>query len=349
METPTEFGLGKSKIGQEAIQGFRQFPRVIGTAIGQLVPGLVPHSFIRVEFGSIRRKRFEMDSFIAAQEVSHGFSFVTAAVIPDDNDKTSQMFEQMTQKCSYLNVVEIGIHQTAEIKADAVSLGADRKCRDNRNLLPFLVVTMDWRPAFECPSAADRGDQEESGLVEEDEVSTQDLGVFFIRGHSFCFQRLICSSSRSRARRSGFWQLKFIPCSIRPTWSRLYLTPNVFTMTSAIRAVVHRSVRYPQAIAPRSNSRVSSFFWRASKRVGRPGEACTSYTLFPSRARWSRQRMTELAKQPKRRATALRLNPSSTSLSAWRRRSDKTWAEPLVRILMSSLDTSILHYLCRCQ
>jgi len=157
------------------------------------------------------------------------------------------------------------------------------------------------------------------------------------------------SSSRSSARRSGFWQLKPMVCRIRPTWSRSYLTSNVRSMISAIRDVVQSSVLYPCAIAPLSRSRASFFFCRALRRGGRPGETRTSYTRFFSLRRRSRQRMTELGAHWTRRATSLRDNPSSSRSNARRRRSAIRSAEALGRILASIDEANVLHSLCRCQ
>jgi hypothetical protein len=41
---------------------------------------------------------------------------------------------------------------------------------------------------------------------------------FFIRGQSCCFHRAMAASSRSTARRSGFWQLQPSAVRIFQTW-----------------------------------------------------------------------------------------------------------------------------------
>jgi hypothetical protein len=58
------------------------------------------------------------------------------------------------------------------------------------------------------PGAEHGGREHEARFVYEDEVGPQPKGVFFTRGQVFRFQRAIAGSSRSRARRSGFWQLQ---------------------------------------------------------------------------------------------------------------------------------------------
>jgi hypothetical protein len=60
------------------------------------------------------------------------------------------------------------------------------------------------------------GNQLEAGFIGKCYMGTQPRSVFLIRGQSSCFQRWIAFSSRSRARRSGFWGLHFKRCIKRP-------------------------------------------------------------------------------------------------------------------------------------
>jgi len=79
------------------------------------------------------------------------------------------------------------------------------------------------RLTAEGPRPPQGWDQQETAFVDEDEMGPQVLGPFFIRGHSSRFQRAIPASSRSSARRSGFWQLKPRPWSNRPNMVSMVL------------------------------------------------------------------------------------------------------------------------------
>lgn len=228
-------------------------------------------------------------------------------------------------------------------------LRADRYTRDEGDLLAAVTMALDrglptWRP-----SLADWWDQEKSGLVDEDEVGPQPCGVFFIRGHSSRFHRSISSSLRSTARRSGFWWLHRICPSKRPTWSRWCRIPKFFSITSAIRWVVHSSVRYPLAIAPFNKISANRSFWATLSFGGRPGEARTSKAASPFSFRASRHRITELAWQPTCLATLFMDAPSSNRANARRRRSTIRSPEPFGRNMNILLGYPLLHYLCRSQ
>ena len=349
METPAEFVRRDADSRQCFFEGLHEPGGVVGAPVREGRPHLVPHALVRVEFGCVRGEGFEAEAPLTTQESPYGLSLVTAAVVEDHDDEAPKVPHEMAEERGHLDVVEVFARQAPEVQADPVVPGADRKCRNDRNPLALLVVVEDWGVPSHGPGAAHGRYQEEAAFVEEDNVGAQVLGVFFIRGHSSLFHRAMRSSSRSNARRSGFWQLKPIPRRIRPTWSRSYLTPNVLSMTSAIREVVHSSVWYPCAIAPLSSIRASVLFCRRLRRGGRPGDARTSYTRSFSLRRRSRQRITELGAQPTRRATSLRDSPSSRRFNARLRRSAIKSGEPLGRILASIEETSVLRSLCRSQ
>jgi hypothetical protein len=67
-----------------------------------------------------------------------------------------------------------------------------------------MAMTMKGSLPFRRPGSDHRGDQKEAGFVGKYDMGAQPRSAFFTRGQSFGFQRLIFSSSRSNARRSGF-------------------------------------------------------------------------------------------------------------------------------------------------
>jgi hypothetical protein len=112
-------------------------------------------------------------------------------------------------------------------------------------------------------------------------VGTQPVGVFFIRGQSWRFHCSMRFSSRSMARRSGFWWLHPNRDMNFPRWSGWYRTPKHFLMTSAMRGRVQRSVLYPCASGPLVRCRMSFRSCAADSLGGRPGEKRTSKHLSP--------------------------------------------------------------------
>src|SRR5438270_4999625 len=100
-------------------------------------------------------------------------------------------------------------------------------------------------------------------------------------------------------------------------------------MSKAMRAVVHRFVRYPRAIGPLSSNLIRRCICLERNLGGRAGEDRTRNAFSPPRLRAWYQRRTELAPQPMRRAASLNERPESTKAKARRRRSASRSALPL--------------------
>lgn len=334
METPAQFPRGCADSCHGLAQHFRQFRRVVRPDVRQCGSGLVPHALVGIQFGGVGRKRFEADPSAAAAEEVNIFTLVNFSVVPDHDEAALNLFQQMPQERGYVHGMNVGFGIAPEVQARPVTCGAHRQRGDDRDLLAPLLASMYRRLAADGPRTSDRRAHQEAAFVDEDEVGTQVFSVFFIRGHSSFFHRSIKSSFRSIARRSGFWQLNPMRCSRRPTWSGWYRTPKVHRMTSATRAVVHNSDVNPDAMGPLIRIRASFCSCRGESRFGLPGEARTMKTPLPSRALWSRQRITELGAHPVCRATSLRFSPSSSNASARWRRAARTFTEPCGRILV---------------
>ena len=85
---------------------------------------------------------------------------------------------------------------------------ADGDARDGRDAVMRIPMAQERGLAHRTPRLADRGDQEESRLVDEDDAGPQPRGVFLTRGQPPRFHAAMAASSRSTARRSGFWWLQ---------------------------------------------------------------------------------------------------------------------------------------------
>lgn len=109
----------------------------------------------------------------------------------------------MTEELAHLLLPDIAEPEMV-VKAEVLSFRTDGDSRDGGDLVATIAMAKDRSAAAGRPGFDDIGDQEESGFVGKYEVGTQPCSVFFTRGHSFCFQRSMASSSRSMARLSGF-------------------------------------------------------------------------------------------------------------------------------------------------
>ena len=142
----------------------------------------------------------------------HGLAAVNPAVVQQHDEGAGDLTQQGALEDRDLVALDVVLIQLAVQRAMG-ALRADGDARDGREAVVRVPVPHDRRLPHRAPRLADRGDQEEARLVDEDEVGPQPCGVCFTRGQTDCFQTAMAASSRSRARRSGFWWLQ-------PIWWR---------------------------------------------------------------------------------------------------------------------------------
>ena len=160
-----------------------------------------------------------MKPWETATELADGFAFVGLAVVPERDDRTAQMTEQVAQKVADLRLLDVLTMELA-IQSEPAARGADRDRRDGGDLVVLVGIPDARSLAARCPRTTNRRDQEVAGFVDKGDMGTQPRRVFFIRGHFRFFHASIASSFRCVARFSGFWQVHASAWSSRPTWSR---------------------------------------------------------------------------------------------------------------------------------
>ena len=95
------------------------------------------------------------------------------------------------------------------------------------------------------------GSLAQPAFVDEDEGLDLPGSVFFNAGKRRFFQRRMASSSRSKARPTGRWQLQSNCFNSRQTWVVVYRTPHSCSIKCATRWLVHKLVAYPRASGTR--------------------------------------------------------------------------------------------------
>ena len=178
------------------------------------------------------------------------------------------------------------------------------------------------------------------------------LTAFLIAGHLCSRQCAIAASSRSVARRLGFWTLQPIARSKRPTWSGWYATPKTRLISVATRLRVQISPRKPQACAPLLSKAGSRARCLRVKRSGAPGDLrVRSASLPPSRPRaihW----LTAPGVTPRAAAILLCFQPSRCNSQARRRRPSRQSIGcgcVFIALCGSTGDASEFRPLCRAQ
>jgi hypothetical protein len=176
-----------------------------------------PQVFDGIEFGSVRRKIFQMcrtrqDTFVDEP------ALVRLEAVPYQHDGRVQLMLKMFEEIHCALGVDVGIRMEPKVQSKPIPLGQDAYCGDGRNLLKRAAALAQYRcvPA-QAPGTAHQGSHEHSGFVDENDGGSQARGVFFTRGQSCSIQARMRSSSRSTARRVGFCGENPSPCRTRLT------------------------------------------------------------------------------------------------------------------------------------
>jgi len=181
-----------------------QFGLRIGSAVGQEVFEVLPDAFVGIQFGSVCGQRDQMKPAGARQERLNRVAAVDGPVVQEYEDVPADVAEEIAQEDDHglaldVVVVEVAVQDTMKPP------GAHGDAGDGGDPIVTLAMPYDGRLADGTPGLANRGNQEEAGFVDKDEVGRQPRGVFFTAGQTARFHSAMAASSRSMARRSGFW------------------------------------------------------------------------------------------------------------------------------------------------
>jgi hypothetical protein len=105
------------------------------------------------------------------------FPLVDRGVVPDHDDRTSQVTEKVTQKLAHLGMLDV-LQMETEVESKASTAWTDRDPGDDRDPVSPLPMAdhrcaCSWRPGL-----VDTRSHQETRLVDEDEVGTQPRGFF---------------------------------------------------------------------------------------------------------------------------------------------------------------------------
>lgn len=178
-----------------------QFAEMTRGIVGQFhLFEVAPDPFVRVEFGGIGGKVLHREPLAAVlNAASDGSGLVGLDVVPDEDNPTAYMAEQVPEEHQHL----WGGDRSAANQNVELPIGADTG--DSGELGPTGAVGEDGGLSCRGPGANTGGNQAEAGLVGEDQRGFLPSGFFLTRGHSCRSQRWTSRSSRSMARPVGLW------------------------------------------------------------------------------------------------------------------------------------------------
>ncbi len=211
-----QFGWRASDAVNRANDAFHQLIDILWAAVGECPFGQGPNSFIRVKFRSVGREMFDGEPRVSREELPEGPALVRGGVIQENNEGAAELPQQLAQKQADFFLTDVVVEEEV-VEAQAVSLGAQRDAGNDGDFIPApLPIMEEGSRAPRCPSPNHQGSQQKAAFIGKNYVGAQPRGVFFTRGQSFRFQRSMASSSRSRARPSGFWRDQLIRCRSFP-------------------------------------------------------------------------------------------------------------------------------------
>ncbi len=178
-----------------------------------------PEDLDGVELRGVRRQQ-DGEPLAVMQVGGDHLSAMPGQAIPDEHERPPQRTRQRAQEGDQPRRGDVLVGAQGEVQTGAMPAGRQGEGRDDGHLVAgAAALIQDRRLAAGRPAAADDRGQQQAALVDEHEGGVQAPRFFLIRGHSTFTHRWMAASSRSRARRSGFWGLHPRARSTRPTWS----------------------------------------------------------------------------------------------------------------------------------
>lgn len=203
-DTPTEEIGGRSESADFVGQHVHQLALRVRTAVGQQSFEVIPDALIGVELRGVGRQRHKMEATGTREQFADRLATVDFAVVQQNDQMSADLAQQMAQEPGDLFALNVVLVELA-VKRTVKTPRTDRDTGDGRYTVMTLPVTNDRCLSDRAPGLADSRNQQEARFVDKDDVGRQPCGVFFTAGQTVRFQSAMAVSSRSMARRSGFW------------------------------------------------------------------------------------------------------------------------------------------------
>ena len=97
--------------------------------------------------------------------------------IPQQERRSSQMFEQILQKTAHIQPIEISTPKP-KIKGQPFSLRGNRQGAEGRDAILFVKMIEQWCLPFGRPSPGNVWNEQETGFIKKDQMGPMSFGVF---------------------------------------------------------------------------------------------------------------------------------------------------------------------------
>jgi hypothetical protein len=203
-KTLTQGLLAVPEPGASKQQFIIKLREILATPILELAPfEQIPHPFLRVEFGSIGRHTFQVDTFGSSLLEKHfdHFAAMDRGTIPDDQQFARDLTQKLPEKAYHiLSLVGmmLGLHEQSSLW---------RQRSDDRDVVPGQGHAQDRRFAHRGISTDGQRQQVKARLIYKNDLSLFLLGFFLRAGQRSSRQVLMACSFLWVASSTGFWTL----------------------------------------------------------------------------------------------------------------------------------------------
>jgi hypothetical protein len=98
---------------------------------------MVPQTLHRIEFGGVGRQPFDTQARVVNQHFANRWPFVEGTIIPDHDDPTAQVAEEIAEKAGRSGAIDVLIGIGMKIETELARNGGKRKPGNYRNFLTF--------------------------------------------------------------------------------------------------------------------------------------------------------------------------------------------------------------------
>src|SRR6516225_2567420 len=248
---------------------------------------ITPDVLHRIEFRCIGGQIVgDQPTILGSDERLRQARLMSRQAIPQHQQFARHMAQQVREKVHHLWSPD-----STRIKPE-VEVAPGNSSR-SRKQFPIKVILQHRGLSPRRPGTYPVGPLAQSAFIDEDDGPLLTQGFFLSCGQRLRFQCRIASSSRSRARPAGRWQLQFSLRRIRHTCEGLYRTPYCCSMSLHTRAKVQSPVKYPNCSGPCCKYCSSCTKSAALNFGSRPARAAWRSPLCPAAASALAQRLTD--------------------------------------------------------
>lgn len=206
---------GPSVAAGGACEGRQIEMRRVGQRIGfQVAPGELD----RIQIGGISRQEIGLGIRARGQELSGSAGAMGVEAIPQQQPGSWEFAIEVAQKRQHVPGLDVGVGVKAEIKPPLVAALAQDGNHGNF-LVMHAALQQQGRLSARRPTAANQRSHQEAAFIEKDQPGIQLAGFFLTADQVERIHWRTVFSSRSMARRCGFWGVKPKAWSRRQTWS----------------------------------------------------------------------------------------------------------------------------------